>query len=264
MSESMKNKRGQIWTMRQAAGRNGVLQLYIYGTVERDTLDWQTGKYVESETSAEYFRQELARYADISEIEIFINSDGGSVTQGTAIYTQLRRHPAHKTVYIDGFACSVAAVIAMAGDVVVMPRNTLMMIHNAWNVVAGNAQELRKAADDLDIINRAGRQAFLQKAGDKLTEKKLVEMMDAETWLTAEDCIALGLADRFAEQDADMTKAGEIMQKINLSIEQHIQRHKHMAAQLRQLREFEEPPRGQMPSADVDKPSLMELLGRIK
>ena len=102
---------------------------------------------------------------------------GGSVFEGTAIYNQLKRHPAHKTVYVDGFACSIASVIAMAGDEVVMPRNTMMMIHNMWSCVCGNAAELRKAADDLDIINDAGRQAYLSKAGDKLTEEKLAEMM---------------------------------------------------------------------------------------
>ena len=75
---------------------------------------------------------------------------------------QLRRHPAHKTVYVDGFACSIASVIAMAGDEVVMPRNTLMMIHNMWMYTSGNAEQLRKAADDLDTINASGRKAYLE------------------------------------------------------------------------------------------------------
>lgn len=226
-----------MWEIKQAASRDNVLQLYIYGDVEGGYWDWWTGEYVASDTSAEHFREELAKYPNASEIEIFINSCGGEVFEGTAIYNQLKRHPAHKTVYIDGFACSIASVIAMAGDEVVMPRNTLMMIHNTWMGAVGNAAQLRKAADDLDVINAAGRQAYLQKAGDKLSEEHLTAMMDAETWLTAQDCIELGLADRFAVADADLSKATEILQKVNLSLEQMLQRNKAIAARVRELRE---------------------------
>ena len=169
-----------FWEIRQSAERNDEIVLYIYGDVEGDWESWW-GETAESETSAEHFRKELAKYPDCSQITIYINSYGGSVFEGTAIYNQLRRHPAHKTVFVDGFACSIASVIAMAGDEVVMPRNTLMMIHNMWMVAMGNASQLRKAAEDLDVINAAGRQAYLQKAGEKLSEEELTEMMDAET-----------------------------------------------------------------------------------
>ena len=101
----------------------------------------------------------------MKQINIYINSRGGSVFEGTAIYNQLRRHPAHKTVYVDGFACSIASVIAMAGDEVVMPRNALMMVHNAMMGVWGNAAELRKAADDLDKINEAGGRPISRRRG---------------------------------------------------------------------------------------------------
>ena len=136
---------------------------------------------------------------------------------------------------VDGFACSIASVIAMAGDEVVMPRNTLMMIHNMWMGALGNAAELRKAADDLDVINAAGRQAYLEKAGEKLDEAALTDMMDAETWLTAEQCIQYGLADRFADADADMSQATAVLQKANLNLEQRLTIQKSLAAQLRQL-----------------------------
>lgn len=228
-----------IWDLKQAADP-GVLDLYIYGEVERDGRNWD-GQIIESETSANHFRDELAKYSNITEIRLYINSDGGSVTEGTAIYNQLRRHPAQKTVYIDGFACSVASVIAMAGDKVIMPRNAMMMIHNAWMIAAGNATELRKAADDLEAIYRGNRQAYLQKAGDKLTEGELIQMMDNETWLTAEDCIRLGLADEYAEQDADLTKAAQILQKANLNLEQRINLQKSLTAQLQELVKGTEP-----------------------
>lgn len=155
----------------------------------------------------------MTKHPNVKEIVIYINSWGGSVFEGTAIYNQLRRHPAHKTVRVDGFACSVASVIAMAGDTVIMPRNTLMMIHNMWLSTAGNAAELRKAAADLDIINAAGRKAYLAKAEGKISEDQLATMMDQETWLTAEQCIQYGLADQYAEADADMEGVKEILQK---------------------------------------------------
>lgn len=181
----------QFWELKQSG--SDTLELYIYSTVESDSW-WK-----ESETSAKHFRDALAQHPNAKEIRICINSLGGSVMEGIAIYNQLKRHAAKKTVYIDGFACSIASVIAMAGDTVIMPKNTVMMIHNAWTIAMGNAAELRKAADDLDIINQASRQAYLDKSGGKITEEKLTELLDAETYLTAEQCIAYGFADTFAD-----------------------------------------------------------------
>lgn len=229
-------ERKPMWEIKEAANPN-MLKLYIYGDVEGDYYDWWSGGIVESETSANKFKRVLEENPDVTEIEIYINSYGGSVFEGTAIYNQLKRHPAKKTVYIDGFACSIASVIAMAGDEVVMPKNTMMMIHNMWMGAVGNAAELRKAADDLDIINAAGRQAYLQKGKDKLNEDELIKMMDEETWLTAEDCLRLGLADRYAENEVSEEMAKAIMQKANLSLNARIKQHKEMSAFLKELSE---------------------------
>lgn len=263
-------ERKNMWEIKQEV--NGVLDLYIYGNVEGDSYDWWTDEIIRSETSANTFRETLSQYPNVKEIKIYINSYGGSVFEGTAIYNQLKRHNAKKTVYIDGFACSIASVIAMVGDEVVMPKNALMMIHNAWMCAYGNAAELRKAADDLEIINNAGKQAYLQKAGDKIdSEELLSKMMDDETWLTAEDCIKYGLADRFADADADMSTAKDILQKANLNIEQRINLQKSLVAQLRQLTE---PSNGDQESGPVSEtepeqeeepknepPNIMQMLG---
>ena len=224
----------RVWELKQSAD-GGALELYIYGDVDGERFNWDTYCFEQSDNSAQHFRDELAKYPNASEIRVYINSYGGSVFEGTAIYNQLKRHPAHKVVYVDGFACSIASVIAMAGDEVVMPRNTMMMIHNVWLAACGNAAELRKAADDLDTINAAGREAYLAKAGEKLSPEKLAEMMDAETWLTAEQCIEYGLADRLADKDADMSNAAAVLQKANLSMEQLIRYQQDLAAQLREL-----------------------------
>ena len=243
--------RKTMWEIRQQADP-AVLELYIYGDVEGDGYDWWTDEVIRSETSANTFREELAAHPDVTQINIFINSYGGSVFEGTAIYNQLKRHPAHKTVYVDGFACSIASVIAMAGDEIVMPRNALMMVHNMMMGVMGNAAELRKAADDLDKINEAGREAYLQKAGDKLTSEVIAQLEDDETWLTAEECIRYGLADRYAEADADMSQAAQVLQRARLTLEQRIQVNKSLAAQLRQLTQGETPPPANPPAADPD------------
>ena len=232
--------RKNMWEIR-AAAQGEAIDLYIYGDVEGDSYDWWTDEVITSETSANYFREELAKYPNAAEINVYINSNGGSVFEGTAIYNQLRRHPAKKTVYIDGFACSVASVIAMAGDEVVMPKNALMMIHNPWMYTYGNAADLRKAADDLDTIAKGARQAYLTKAGEKLDEERLTEMMDAETWLTAEECLNLGLADRYAEKEADLSLAAGILQKANLQLEQRIKINQSLQKQLKNLQEEKEP-----------------------
>lgn len=201
----------RTWEIKQSASLPSAIDLYIYGSVEADYYDWCGDKH-ESETSADHFREELAKYPDAAEMNIYINSLGGSVLEGTAIYNQLKRHKAHKTVYIDGFACSIASVIAMAGDKVIMPRNTMMMIHNPWIMAVGNAKELRKQADDLEAVGEASRQAYLMKAGDKLPEDKLIEMLDAETYLTAEKCVEYGLADEFAD-DIDLEAAKKALEE---------------------------------------------------
>lgn len=228
----MKNKR--MWQIKQSANPN-TLDMYIYGDVEGDYYDWWNDRDVESETSARHFREELAKHENITQINIYINSYGGSVFEGTAIYSQLKRHSAFKTVYIDGFACSIASVIAMAGDKVVMPSNTLMMIHNAMMGVFGNSDELRKAADNLDTIMEGNRQAYLNKANGKIEENKLIEMLKTDTWLTAKECVEYGFADELLEKEVDLIDAKQMLQKANLTIEQHLNYNKALVAQVKEF-----------------------------
>lgn len=258
----MRNE-NRMWELRQSATPD-TLDLHIYGTVEGDWYNWW-GDLQRSETSANHFRQELEKHPNAAQINVYINSNGGSVFEGTAIYNQLRRHPAHKTVYVDGFACSIASVIAMAGDTVVMPRNTMMMVHNMLLGVCGNAAELRKAADDLDTINAAGRQAYLTKSNGKITEEQLIALMDAETWLTAEQCIAYGLADEYAEADADMTQAAEQLTASTKNLEQRIKLRQMLNSQLRQLTDVPNLDTNPAPTDGAGEPvnKLMQLFERL-
>lgn len=154
-----------------------------------------TDEYKDSDTSAAGFRDALKSLGDVKTINLHINSPGGSVFEGIAIYNMLKQSKAHINVYVDGLAASIASVIAMSGDTIFMPSNAMMMIHNPWTFAMGNAQELRKQADDLDRITQSSVQCYLEKAGDKLDQKTLKDLMDDETWLTAQQAVDYGLAD---------------------------------------------------------------------
>lgn len=209
-----------VYLIKQSVELNA-LDLYIYDYVEGDGTDWWTGEKIESETSANYIQKQLESAKDLANINIYINSYGGEVKEGLAIYNQLKRHSAQKTVYIDGFACSIASVIAMAGDKVVMGNNTLMMIHHASMGAWGNAEELRKAANDVEVIDKASCSSYLTKAGDKLNEETLNQLLDNQTWLNAEQCLQYGLCDEIAgKEDDNISKA---QQRFDNAIKQQME-----------------------------------------
>lgn len=209
-----------IYLIKQAAVPNA-LDLYIYDYVQGDSEDWWTGETIESETSANYIQKQLEISKDVTQINIYINSYGGEVKEGLAIYNQLKRHPAQKVVYVDGFACSIASVIAMAADKIIMGPNTLMMIHHASMGAWGNAEELRKAANDVEVIDKASCSSYLAKAGDKLTEETLNQLLDNQTWLNAEQCLQYGLCDVIAgKEDTNVSSA---QQRFERAIKQQVE-----------------------------------------
>jgi len=130
-------------------------------------------------------------------IHLRINSPGGSVVEGTAIYNALRRHEGGLTVHIDAMAASMASVIAMAGKPVYMADNALLMIHNPWTVSMGESKDLRKEADLLDKLKVNLRNAYVRKTG--IDAEEIAQMMDEETWLDAVEAVALGFADAIEE-----------------------------------------------------------------
>lgn len=166
-------------------------KLYIYDDVTAyGTFNWSTWSYEESETSAKYFQEQLAAIPDTATIELHINSNGGSVKEGVAIYSQLKQKNCKKVGYVDGVAYSVAFLILQACDERVMGLGTSALIHNMWMSVDGNAKELRKAADDLDTLMESNRQIFLEKSN--LEEQQLIDMMEAETSIMGERSILSG------------------------------------------------------------------------
>lgn len=171
----------EYYLMRQSARQANI---YIFG----DIVDEE---YFETDVSAASLATRLDGL-DVDEIDVHINSYGGSVSSGLAIYNSLKNHKAKVKTYCDGFACSIASVIFMAGDERIMNEASLLMIHNAWMYTAGNAEQLRKDADDLDTITQASMAAYMSRA--KVTEDELKELLDAETWLLPSAALEKGFA----------------------------------------------------------------------
>lgn len=197
------------YNIKQIADNQSVLQIYLYGEIEPSYLNiW--GDLVESKTSAEYIRKAIEKAETINGIELYINSIGGYVDEGVSIYNLLKRQSVPVTAYIDGMACSIASVVAMAADKIVMPSNTTMMIHHAIGGCYGNAKEHREFAAQLDKISEASTNSYLVHAGDKLTRETLEPLLDAETFLTAEEAFNIGLCDEILDP-VDLTESKEIV-----------------------------------------------------
>lgn len=201
--------RNRNYNIKQIADNQSVLQIYLYGEIEPSYLNiW--GDLVESKTSAEYIRKAIEKAETINGIELYINSIGGYVDEGVSIYNLLKRQSVPVTAYIDGMACSIASVVAMAADKIVMPSNTTMMIHHAIGGCYGNAKEHREFATQLDKISEASTNSYLVHAGDKLTREALEPLLDAETFLTAEEAFNIGLCDEILDP-VDLTESKEIV-----------------------------------------------------
>ncbi len=185
--------RRKFWEFRAAAAEPTVGELLLYGPIGPDDgMSW-----LFDEVTPKQFREEMDALGNISELRVSINSSGGDVFAGQAIHSMLTRHPAQVTVYVDGLAASIASIVAMAGDTIVMPRNAMMMVHNPWTVGVGDAREFRKLADTLDSIRESMVAAYQSKTG--IDRPRLLNLLNAETWMTAEEAVAQGFADQVEE-----------------------------------------------------------------
>ncbi len=139
----------------------------------------------------------LAKMEDAKQIHVRINSDGGAVSDGMAIYSQLTQHAADILVSVDGFAASIASVIAMAGDTIQVTPQSMLMIHDPWAMVAGNAADMRAQADILDKVAGQIAETYSTRTGVKLN--KVREMMAAETWMTGGEAVDMKFADKLVD-----------------------------------------------------------------
>ena len=177
--------------------------LYIYGDI----------------TSIKWFENDVCVYdlaKEIGELNgkaltVRINSYGGEVAEGLAIYNLLKSYAGEVTTICDGFACSAASVVFMAGAKRIMPRSSLLMIHNAWTRAIGDADDLRKAADDLEKITQPSVDIYTSVSNLDADEIKL--MMDAETWIDADEALDYGFATEISEEAAMQSLEDGILAK---------------------------------------------------
>lgn len=166
--------------------------LYIYGDI----------------TSIKRFENDVCVYDLAKEIgdlngkalTVRINSYGGEVAEGLAIYNLLKSYAGEVTTICDGFACSAASVVFMAGAKRIMPRSSLLMIHNAWTRASGDADDLRKAAEDLEKITQPSVEIYTSVSN--LDTDEIKAMMDAETWIDADEALDFGFATEISEEAA--------------------------------------------------------------
>jgi ATP-dependent protease ClpP protease subunit len=148
---------------------------------------------LEESVNAKRFVADLGKLKS-SEINLYLNSPGGSVMDANVIYAALQRHPAKVNIIVDGWALSAASMIAMAGDTVSMGKRSMMMLHNPHTVIAGNAAAIRKTADMLDKIKLNMMEVYGQRLQG--TPDEIAAILDAETWYSADEAVNAGLADQ--------------------------------------------------------------------
>lgn len=182
------NKRNQktrkidnVGTLKFDSTDNENAQLYFYGDIASES--WQSYCYDEDKCPQDIldFLSELDNY---KAIDIYINSGGGSVSGGLAIYNILSRHNGFKTVHVDGIAASIASVIALAGDKVIIPSTAMFMIHKPWSWCEGNADDMRKEADSLDTCQKTITNVYMDNVQEGIEESVITDMVNKETWLT--------------------------------------------------------------------------------
>lgn len=170
------------------AKANQEADIYIYEDVG---AGWFGG------VTAKQFADDLKAVGAVSTINLHINSYGGDVFDGLAIYRLLVDHKAAVVTHVDGMAASIASVIAMAGSEIIIGESAQMMIHDAWGLAMGNADEMRKMADLLDMTT--GSLADVYIARTKNSRKDIRQWMSDETWFLGQDAVDHGFADRVVE-----------------------------------------------------------------
>ncbi len=203
----MPSKWYEIKAAAKAAGGDDkvVAEIYVYGNIGDR---WNEDGVIASEM----VREIAALEAD--EIALRINSYGGSVTDGLAIYNALKRHPAPVNVHVDGVAISCASYIAMAGDTITFAKNAQMMIHAPWSFAGGNAAELREQADVLDRYAKAMASAYADKSGKTFDDALALLTDGKDHWFLADEALAEGFADAIGDEVA---VAASLAQSFDLS-----------------------------------------------
>lgn len=189
----IKNNINEIFHIRNETETSA--DLYFYGDIVSDR--WSAWSDEDQYPEA---IQQLLKGQEGKDLNIYINSGGGDVFAGMAIYNIIKRHIGFKTVYVDGLAASIASVIAMAGDKLVMPKNAFLMIHKPWSFVIGNANDMLKEIELLNAIEQSIVNIYAEHLADNVDTETIAKMVDAETWLTGEQAAEYFSVDVAAEK----------------------------------------------------------------
>ena len=175
--------------------KSDVCEVYLYG----DVGAWENVNVAD-------FKAQLEGVDNEKPLNIHISSYGGEVNEGLTIASIIKQHKGKTKAIIDSWACSIASIIACSCDEVEMYPSSMLMIHNALCCAYGNAKELREQADVLDKISNSLKTVYLEKSNGKLDIDKITELMDAESWLSAQECLEYGLCDKIINSQKAVAK----------------------------------------------------------
>lgn len=190
-------------------------EVYVYGVIG--------GDWFGDGATAQKFADDLKKVGAVEDIDLHIDSEGGSVKDAQAMYTLLVAHPAKITVHIDGWACSAASFLAMAGSEIRIGEGGMFMIHNARMMAYGEAEDLERGAALLRTTNQTILDKYVARTG--LDAKKVKDWMDEETWFTGREAVNAGFCDKVVEN-----------LKIAASTTRDVSKFKNMPADLRPRR----------------------------
>jgi len=190
LSPDLSPRAMELWNPGVKAAADSEATIGIYDVI---------GDYWGEGMTANIVSAVLRRVGADKPVTVFINSPGGDVFEGFAIYNLLRAHKGEVTVKVVGMAASAASLIAMAGDRVEVARAGFLMIHNTWAAVIGNRNDLRKASDELEQFDSAMVSIYEARTG--IDASALSDMLDNESWLAGKDAIAKGFADAYLPAD---------------------------------------------------------------
>lgn len=175
----IKNNVNEVFQIKSYTGNSA--EIYFYGDIVSDS--WEA--WTDEDQYPDNIKNLLKEHEG-KNLDIYINSGGGSVFAGIAIYNILKRHSGYKTVHVDGIAASIASVIALAGDRVIIPKNAFMMIHKPWSWCIGNANDFRREAEVMDTLEQSIIGVYEEHLCEGVDIETIADMVDAETWLTGE------------------------------------------------------------------------------
>ena len=175
--------------------KSDVCEVYLYG----DVGAWENVNVAD-------FKAQLESVDSEKPLNIHISSYGGEVNEGLTIASIIKQHKGKTKAIIDSWACSIASIIACSCDELEMYPSSMLMIHNALCCAYGNAKELREQADVLDKISNSLKTVYLEKSNGKLDIDKITELMDAESWLSAQECLEYGLCDKIINSQKAVAK----------------------------------------------------------